>query len=163
MAFRQPKSPAGITLIEVMAAIVILAIAVLGAGGYRYYSALDARKAADQSTAARVALLLSENWRDLGYDRTADYDPAAYFASDSEMTVEDSHVGPPYASGFTALGKYQIFVKDVPYYAALSYRNDAADLRTLNAVVGWAPNRNSVDGATIRIDKTFKLTTYVAD
>ena len=67
MKDKQPKSSAGVTLIEVMAATVILTITVLGATGYRYYSALDARKAAKQSSGARIALLLCENWRGRGH------------------------------------------------------------------------------------------------
>jgi Tfp pilus assembly protein PilV len=61
MAFRRPKTLAAVTLIEVMAAIVMVSVAVLGASGYRYYSALDAKRANMQSTAARIALLLCEN------------------------------------------------------------------------------------------------------
>jgi prepilin-type N-terminal cleavage/methylation domain-containing protein len=159
MAFRRPKSQAGITLVEVMAAIVIISIAVLGASGYRYYSALDARRAAVQSTAARIALLLSENWRGLGYDRTTNYDPASYL--DSDMTIAVSSAGPDYPSGFTSLGRYEIVVNNARYWAALSYKDDAGDLRTLNTVVAWAQRPTDSDDVTM--DKTFKLTTFVAN
>jgi len=159
MGAKRLKSRTGITLIEVMAAIVIITIAVLGASGYRYYSALDARKAFVQSTAARVALLLSENWRGRGYDRIDSYDPPAYLSSDMKIAV--SSVGPDYPSGFTSLGRYEIVVNDARYWAALSYRDDATDLRTLNTVVAWAQRPTSSDGITL--DKTFKLTTFVSD
>ena len=103
MAFGQPKSAqrtadksrAGITLIEVMAAIVIIAIAVLGASAYRYYATLDARKAVLQSTAARIALLLNENWRGRGYDHIADFDPVSHLSSD--IAIAASGIGPAYA------------------------------------------------------------------
>lgn len=159
MGAKRPKSRTGITLIEVMGAIVIITIAVLGASGYRYYSALDARKAAVQSTAARVALLLSENWRGRGYDRIQSYDPSTYLGSD--MTIGVSSVGPDYASGFTSLGRYEIVVNDARYWAALSWRDDATDLRTLNTVVAWTQRPTSSDDITM--DKTFKLTTFVSN
>jgi len=160
MVFRQPKSPAGITLIEVMAAIVIISIAVLGTSGYRYYSALDARKASVQSTAARIALLLSENWRGRGYDRIDSYNPSAYLSSD--MTIAVSSVGPDYPSGFdNRLGPYEIVVNDARYWAALFWRDDAEGLRTLNTVIAWAQCPTSSDSITL--DKTFKLTTLVSD
>lgn len=164
MGAKRPKSRTGITLIEVMAAMVIITIAVLGASGYRYYSALDARKAAVQSTAARIALLLSENWRGLGYDRITDFDPVSHLVfPDSDMTIAASGIGPDYASGFTLLGRYEIHVNDARYWAALSYTDDDAGLGTLNTVVAWAQRPAASDGITITLDKTFKLTTFVSN
>ena len=150
------------TLIEIMAAIVIIAIAVIGASGYRYYAALDARRASNRSTAARIALLLSENWRGLGHDRTADFDPPTHLYPDMDVAV--SEAGPDYAEGFTALGRYEIVANNAQFWAALSYRNEAADLRTLNTVVAWKgrPGITS-DSGDINMDKTFKLTTFVSN
>ncbi len=159
---RRIRPLAGMTLIEIMAAIVIISIAVIGASGYRYYSTLDARRATNQSTAARIALLLSENWRGLGYDRTADFDPPAHLSPD--MDVAASEAGPDYAEGFTPLNRYEIVANNAQFWAALSYRDEAADLRTLNTVVAWKgrPGITS-DSGDISMDKTFKLTTFVAD
>lgn len=153
---------AGMTLIEVMVAIVIIAIAVIGASGYRYFSALDARKAALQSTAARIALLFSENWRGLGYERTPDFDPATYL--DPDMDVALSASGPDYAEGFNALGRYEIVANNVQYWAALSWRQEADDLRTLNTVIAWESRTGAIgsDG-DINMDKRFKLTTFVSN
>jgi len=161
MAFKQPKSRAGITLIEVMAAIVIIAIAVLGASGYRYYSALDAKRADMQSTAARIALLLSENWRGRGYDRTADFDPVSHL--DSDIAIAVSSIGPDYPSDFTLLERYEITVNDARFWAALSYSDGTTDLRTLNTVVAWENRPSSTDDTSITMDKTFKLTTFVSN
>ena len=158
MAPKRYKSLAGITLIEVMAAIVIVTVAVLGASAYRYYSALDARKAAAQSTAARIALMLSENWRGRSFDRIPTYDPVAQLGAD--IKIDSSTAGPEYAAGFNPLGRYQIVMDGANYWAALSYRDDADDLRALNTVVAWGQNR-AADAAAA--DKTFKLTAYVAD
>jgi prepilin-type N-terminal cleavage/methylation domain-containing protein len=166
MAGKRPKSRIGVTLIEVMAAIVIITIAVLGASGYRYYSTLDARRADFQNAAARIALLLSENWRGRGYDGTTSYDPVAHLTSDN-LTVGDSGgVGPDYASGFTGLGRYEITTTNdgVHYWAALSYDAGADGLRMLNVVVAWAQRQTgSDDDAAAGLDKTFKLTTYVSE
>ncbi len=168
---RGPKSRTAVTLIEVMAAIVILVIAVLGASGYRYYSTLDARRADFQNAAARIALLLCENWRGRGYDCTT-YDPAAHLTSeDPNLTVADSGgVGPDYAEGFTGLGRYKITMDGVDYWAALSWKGDAATegLRALNVVVAWAQRQTGSDDNTAPVaaaggDRTFRLTTYVSE
>ncbi len=164
MKDKQPKSSAGVTLIEVMAATVILTITVLGASGYRYYSALDARKAAKQNSGARIALLLCENWRGRGTDRTATYDPTAHLGSDMKITAS-SH-GPAVPEGFMLLGRYEIGVNGTRYWATLSWRDEAGlpGLRTLNVVVAWAQGRqDSTDAGTPVMDKTFKLTTYMSD
>ena len=155
------RSVAGLTLIEVMAAIIILAIAVIGASGYRYYSALDAKRAEMQSAAARVALLLCENWRGLGYDRTATFDPVTHLSS--QMQIATASAGPSYPSGFTPLGRYQVVADNVRYLASLSWDDDASvpGLRALNVVVGWAQRQVASDGND-EMDKTYSLTTYVS-
>jgi len=164
MPYRRRKLLAAVTLIEVMAAIVIVAIAVLGASGYRYYSTLDARRADFQNAAARIALLLCENWRGRGYDHTTDYDPVTHLTS-AGLTVANSGVGPGY--GLTNhLGQYEITADDVHYWAALSYDAGADGLRTLNVVVAWAQRQtgSAADiAAAAGLDKTFKLTTYVSE
>ena len=164
MALRRPKSRAGITLIEAMAAIVIVTIAVIGASGYRYYSTLDAKKAAMHSTAARIGLLLCENWRGRGFDRTTTYEPVAHLGTDLDITT--SSFGPSTPKGFTLLGQYEINVNDTKYLATLSWKDDAAapGLRALNVVVAWAQRQTgSDDTGVVVMDKEFKLTTYVLD
>jgi len=168
MPSKQGKSRSAVTLIEVMAAIVIVAIAVIGASGYRYYSTLDARRADFQNAAARIALLLCENWRGRGYDHTTDYDPTLHLDSEN-LAVAASGVGPDYASGFTPLGRYEITMDGVHYWAALSWEDDAATvgLRALNVVVAWAQRQTGSDEAEAVAaaggNKTFRLTTYVSE
>ena len=170
MPSKQGKSRSAVTLIEVMAAIVIVAIAVIGASGYRYYSTLDARRADFQNAAARIALLLCENWRGRGYDGATTYNPVAHFEDLAKLTVTDSGgVGPDYASGFTPLGRYEITMDGVHYWAALSWEDDAATvgLRALNVVVAWAQRQTGSDEAEAVAaaggDRTFRLTTYVSE
>jgi len=164
MPYRRHKLLAAVTLIEVMAAIVIVAIAVIGASGYRYYSTLDARRADFQNAAARIALLLCENWRGRGYDGTTTYNPIVHLTSEN-LLVAASGVGPDYASGFTPLGRYEITMDGVHYWAALSWDDDAATvgLRVLNVVVAWAQRQTGSDDAAAGLDKTFRLTTYVSE
>lgn len=79
---------AGITLVEIMVTTVIIAVAVIGAAGYRYHSTLNARKADVQITAARLALLMLDSWKGQGgysgyskydlIDGTDPYDPNDY-------------------------------------------------------------------------------------
>jgi len=167
MALKCSRLRSAVTLIEVMAAIVIVAIAVIGASGYRYYSTLDARRADFQNAAARIALLLCENWRGRGYDADT-YDPVDHLAS-ADLTVATSGTGPDYASGFTPLGRYEITMDGVHYWAALSWDDDAATvgLRVLNVVVAWAQRQTGSDEveaiAAAGGNKTFRLTTYVSE
>lgn len=73
MKSKPRKNRSGITLIEIMIALVIIVVGVLGAMMYRYHSALDARKADVHVGAGRVALLLLEGWK--GAAGNEDYDP----------------------------------------------------------------------------------------
>jgi Tfp pilus assembly protein PilV len=168
MPYRRRKLLAAVTLIEVMAAIVIVAIAVIGASGYRYYSTLDARRADFQNAAARIALLLCENWRGRGYDGATNYDPVTHLTS-ADLTVAVSGVEYESLYGLTNhLGQYEITTTNdgVHYWAALSCDDGADGLRTLNVVIAWAQRQtgSAADSAAARgLDKTFKLTTYVSE
>ena len=93
------KNPTyGLTLIEVMIAIVIIIVAVLGSVLYRYHSALGARKADVNMTAARIGLLLLETWE--GSGGGLDYNPVTIF--NSQLTISNDS-GPDFPSGFTKL------------------------------------------------------------
>jgi len=71
------KYKKGLTLIEVMLAVLVLSIAVLGTITYRYYSTLDGRRALIQASAARAAQLLTESWQ--GTNGSQTYDPVSAF------------------------------------------------------------------------------------
>jgi hypothetical protein len=80
------------------------------------------------------------------------------------MDVAASEAGPDYADGFTPLNRYEIVANNAQFWAALSYRDEAADLRTLNTVVAWKGRPGITDDSGgIDMDKTFKLTTFVSD
>src|SRR4030042_1006824 len=135
MPYRRRKLLAAVTLIEVMAAIVIVVVAVLGASGYRYYSALDAKRADMQSAAAQIGLLLCENWRGRGYVGTITFDPVAHLTS-ANLAVATSGVGPDYGLA-NPFGQTEITADGVHYWAALSYDDDPTTegLRMLKVVV----------------------------
>ena len=56
------KSRNAFTIIEIMIAVVIVFIAIIGTSANRYGAALDARRADLHATAVRTALLLCEGW-----------------------------------------------------------------------------------------------------
>jgi len=167
MLVKKRKNAAAVTLIEAVVASAILAVAVIGASAYRYYAAIDVRKAGLQRTAAAIALTLCENWRGRGYDHIADFDPVTHLSGASgEFTISTSGVGPDVATGWTKLGSYQIKVDNFYYWATLSYQDIStpAGLRALNVVVGWKPAGSKAEITTYDADaKLFKLTTYVSN
>lgn len=158
MAVKRAKSAAAFTLVEVMITVLILSVAVIGASSYRYYAALDARKAAVQATAARMGLTLCESWRGLGGTET--FDPIAYFGSSLTISAIGQSIEPDDAT-FTLLGGYTVVSEGVNYYAVLSWKDVSTELRALNIVVAW-PQRGQAASSIADADKSFKLTTYTS-
>ncbi|MHC4395170.1 MAG: type IV pilus modification PilV family protein [Planctomycetota bacterium] len=164
MSITRKKHSNGFSLVEVMIAILILSVAVIGASGYRYYAALDARKADMQMTASRVALMLCESWRGLNGDQN--YDPTNYFGSELQLVAIEDHYGTTSPGGFNMLGRYQATLNNLPCYITMSWADVASGLRALNVVVDWSqqtdPDNQSVImyGGDSLNKKTFKLTTY---
>ena len=144
----------GFSLVSVMIAIAILLAALIGTSNFRYYSALDAKKAAAKITASRIGLMLCENWRGLGGIET--YDPAAYLGSDLTITASS---GPAEPTDFTLLGSYTVTVNGANFYITLSWKDVSAGLRALNIIVAWAQRPQGVSSLN-DADKSFKLTTY---
>ena len=164
MIKKRRKIAAAFTLIEAVVASVVLVVAVIGASGYRYYAAVDVRKAGLQRTAAAIALTLCENWRGRGYDHIADFDPVVHLSPEMDITASD--VGPGVATGWTKLGSYRIIVDNAYYWVTLAWKeiSTPAGLRALNVVVGWKPAGSKAEITTYNADaKLFKLTTYVAN
>jgi Tfp pilus assembly protein PilV len=160
MTVKRPKFAAGITLIEEMAAILILTVAILGASAYRYHAALDARKADESATATRIALLLCENWRGIDGDET--FDPEDYWGH-NQLMIDVSGQGPEVPTDFTHLATYKVEINSVHYFVTMSWKDVAVGLRALNVTVNWN-QRGAGSGSTAyaHADKSFKLTTYVA-
>lgn len=156
MTLKRLKSEAAFTFVEVMVAILIMSLAVLGASGYRYYAALDARKAAMHRAASEIALLLCESWR--GLEGIDTYDPTEHFGGDLEITQSSQSSYSAAPEDFTLLGSYTVVSSSVNnYYVTLSWKNVATGLRALNVAVAWShrPTASAVDA-----ERSFKLTTY---
>ena len=66
MRFRTGKFAAGVSLIDAMAAMLILSVMAVGAMGYQYYAAIHAKIARAQMVATRTAQLLLEDWKSTG-------------------------------------------------------------------------------------------------
>jgi hypothetical protein len=156
---KRHKSSGGFTFAEVMGAILVLTIAVLGASAYRYHAALDTRKADLQTTAARMASLLCETWR--GTDDPNTFDPVASFGTELAITPVDVHDAPRAPTGLNTLGTYSIVANDVDYRTVLFWRDVQPGLRALSVVVVWDWNDLNYSNISYRDNKTFKLTTYV--
>jgi len=160
MTTKQSKSSGGFTFVEVMGAILVLTIAVLGASAYRYHATLDTRRADLQTTAARMASLLCETWR--ATDDPNTFDPAAYFKTEMAIDSMDIHDGPRALTGLQTLGTYKIIANGVDYRTVLFWRDVAPGLRALSVIVVWDwDDVNFSSGARRYDNQSFKLTTYV--
>ncbi|GAG18683.1 unnamed protein product [marine sediment metagenome] len=137
-----------------MIAIVIILTALIGTSNFRYYSTLDAQKAATKITASRIGLMLCENWRGIGGVGT--YDPTTSLGS--ALTITTS-TGPAEPGDFTLLGSYTITVNGANYYITLSWKDVSTGLRALNVVVAWTQRTQGVSSLN-NADQSFKLTTY---
>jgi Tfp pilus assembly protein PilV len=141
----------GFSLLDVIIASVVLLIAIVGTCSYRYHSKIDQRKAKLQTSAARIAELLYENWR--GASGASTYNPTAYTWPD--MTISASS-GPTTPTGFTKLNSYAIATNNFNYNATLSWQNisGSTGLRALNATVEWSTSGSET------ADSSFSLTSY---
>lgn len=150
------RSRRGVSLVGTMIAVAILLIAVIGTSNFRYFAALDTRKADAHTAASRVGLILCESWRGIRGDAT--YDPTVHLGSGLDITAgkEVFPGGPP---DFTSLGSYVVVLENFNYYATLSWKDIQPGLRALNVVVAWAQRAEGEEGP-MGIDKSFKLTIY---
>lgn len=145
----------GASLLEIMLAIMILAITVIGTSGYRYHSILDTKKANARITAARTALLLCESWH--GTTMPELFDPVSHLSSN--LSISSSDDGPSVDEDYTLLGNYAIVANDATHYATLSWGYVQPGLRALNVTVAW-PLGNPRSEEYEDADREVKLTTY---
>jgi hypothetical protein len=138
------KFSSGLTLIEAVVAMVLLAIIVLGALGYQYYAALHARIARAQIVATRTAQLLLEDWKSTG--GSTEYDPSMLGLGFSAKLAVPAHWSNGEGGGAgTPLhdGVYAITVDELPMLVMLSWLDVAEDaqaqvkLRQLTVIVNF--------------------------
>lgn len=137
----------GMTMIEVMVAAVLIVVAVLGAMGFRYLTALDAKKADIQISAGRVGLLLIEGWK--AKDGDLNYDPVSEFNSAGIIIVQNGSGGPSSPTGFSLkpTPHFEIQENDMYFYTTLSYKDDPNLPRIINARVGWLQGAGQGSGS----------------
>ena len=138
----------GVTLIEAMVAMAILAIAALGALSYQYHSAEHSRIAKYEMIATRTGQLLLEDWKSNGGSLSYEPDSLGLGFHESDE------------SGF-----YEIEVDGLPMYVRLMHRDLETDatagvtLREITVITRWRPDFSEDDP-----DETHPhlvLTTYV--
>ena len=163
MTAKRFRAASGFTLTEIMAATVILMVVVLGTSAFRYTAALGARRADAQTTAARIGLLLTESWRGASDPNTFDPTQLTSGGINPTLVIESSYASLEIPASFAVLGIYRIAADGFDYYAALSWKDvPGGGLRTLNVIVAW-DQRGSRSEYHSYPDKTFELTTYVAN
>jgi hypothetical protein len=151
---KRPKPAGGFTFTEVMAAILVLTVAVLGTSAYRYHASMDVRKADLKTTGARMACLLCETWRGVSDPNT--FDPVSHFGTElaiESLTITEAPASP---SGNTVLGTYRIIVDGVDYRAVLFWRDVSTGLRALSVMIAWEWDTQT----TLTLSNSFRLTTY---
>lgn len=153
---RTIKRSHGLTLVEVIVSMLIMAIVAVGTSGYRYYTTIDAKRAEKYIAGARIALLLCESWK--GVQGNGTYDPVANFQTD--LSIAGSAEGPPVPVGLTSLNSYKITSDDTSYYATLAWKDVTSGFRELNVAVQWDQRMNGT-GVFSEVDKNYSLTTYV--
>lgn len=157
---KRSKPSGGFTFTEVMAAIFILTVAVLGTSAYRYHATVDVRKANLKTTGARIGCLLSETWRGVSDANT--FDPVSHMGTNLAIQSLASFQGQGTPSGHTELGTYGITVEGEDYQAKLFWKDVSAGLRALSVFVVWDwDHQNQSMGSQIPPSKSFRLTTYV--
>jgi hypothetical protein len=144
----------GISIIEVMIFIAVLAIAVIGTSGYRYFSTLDIRRSDSEITAGRIASQLCESWKGIG-GGDSNYDPVTDSGIGLNITPSSSTYAPAAPEYFTLLnnGGYYKVISDnnSNYYATMSYRTISSangNLETLNIIVSWPSNPSNLSVTT---------------
>ena len=108
----------GFSMVEVIVAMLVISITVLGTMSMQYHSALDTQRAEVNANAPRIAILLTEAWR--GSSGRDTFDPITLFGSDLNIQADK---GPPSPTGFLLLGNYKLNMEDVNYFITLSYQD----------------------------------------
>jgi hypothetical protein len=147
----------GFSLIEVALFGSILAIAVIGTSGYRYFSALSITKSEKEMVAAQTAQLVIESWR--GVKGVVTYNPVndAGLGLNIDYVANGQSPAPPL--DFLVIGRYRIITQQKTFYMTLSYHTVDAQLRILNSKIGWSISDEAGEEATI--DKVYSITALV--
>ena len=151
MPVKHHKCAVGSSLIEIMVTILIMALVLLGASGFRYYAALDTRRADVKITASRLGSMFLSNWNAIGSSSTQ---------IGQGLEIYNNAPGAAVPGGFSALGaesnpNFRIVINNVNYYATLSYKDQVNKPRTLNVCVAWMDNYQQWDESETRQSVNF--------
>jgi len=122
------KRSSGLTLVEVMLSVAILAVAALGTLGYQYHAARHSHIAKVQITGARISQLLIEDWKSTGGSET--YDPTFSGMGFIELSIPGSFIEGQDAGTPVGNSVYNITVDDVPMQTMLSWMDIEVDAST---------------------------------
>jgi prepilin-type N-terminal cleavage/methylation domain-containing protein len=138
----------GVTLLELILAVLILTIVSVGTISYQYFATRMATRADAEITATRTARLVLDNWKKAGGDEN--FDPISLNA------------------GFQTTGisnQYLITVNNVPMTLNLAWLDVVYDdvagvtLRQIQVTVQW---RSDYQAQEVRpTDPTYTMTTYI--
>jgi len=123
MTIRPRRFASAAALIEVMVAMVVLAVAALGALSYQYHAAAQVRTADKQITGTQIARLVLEDWKSTG--GAVAYDPACLGLGFVTVFPEENHVD--HTGGHLGSKLYILKVDGKLVLTALSYRDIARD------------------------------------
>ena len=144
-----------LTLIEIMISLLLVAIGIIGAMMFRYYSASNARLADVHAGAGKVGLLVLEGWKgnagNLSYDPSSDVGPEVLGCPDITIGAIDNGIYPVQLTG--GVNTY--------YYVRLTYSEDVdgdgsddPGIRKLMVEVtyyGWGSQNNTLPSKTVKI------------
>ncbi len=170
MNFRTGKFAAGVSLIDAMAAMLLLSVVAVGAMGYQYYAAIHAKIARAQIVATRTAQLLLEDWKSTG--GSPNYDPSELKLGFKGPLQVPAHWSEGIPGG---LGQplnscvYSIEVDDLPMFVMLNWLDVAEDpdaeikLRQISVTVRFVSSEEMTGGVESRLAnlEPIILTTYV--
>ncbi len=142
-----PIARSGFSMLELIIAIVVLAVTAAGAMHYQFHAARQIRMTQAEQTAMRTAQLILEDWKSRGGNDQ--YSPV-----DLKM-------------GFTASGanQYKVTVDDLPMLVRTNYTNVDTDpvasvtLRQIQTIIRW---RSDFTQGDLEIsDPIYVMTAYV--
>jgi hypothetical protein len=157
MKSRQDRAKIAFTITETIIASIILVIAIIGTGAYRYQAAMSAHKTDLYTTGVRTTLLLCEGWA--GADGDSTFNPVTTFSP--QLNISTSATGTSAPTGYTKLGYYKIIVEGVSYFATLSWKNlSTGGVRSLHVMVKWDLCDRGIN-TYATANQSYHLTTYV--
>lgn len=151
-----PKRNTGLTLVEILIAMTLILVVVIGAMSFRYHAVMDAREADARITAARVGSMLLNAWVARVGDTS--FDPVAEFNPGIPILVSASGTSSP--ADYTELNKYHIYCDEVNYYATLSHKSTiSGQAGALTITINWMNDYREWDASAVK--QSISMTTYV--